>query len=128
MHLYNIASAIKLALGIAIIIITYTSINIYEDPVIGIALAFLGIFIASRWWSFYLFWWIQKLYQNNKWALLIAKDSYKLSLLFGIYMIINFLLIVLWWRNKFLGILLLWSFVRMYISLFLNTEKNDKNK
>jgi len=48
MRLYNIASAIKLALGIAIIIITYTSINIYEDPIIGIALAFLGIFIASR--------------------------------------------------------------------------------
>ncbi len=125
MHLYHLASAIKLALGIAIIIITYTSINVYEDPVIGIALAFLWIFIASRWGSFYLFWWIQKAYQKKKWPLLIAKDSYKISLLFGIYMIINFLLIVLWWRNKFLGILLLWWFVRIYISLFSNTEKDE---
>lgn len=128
MYLYHLASAIKLALGVSIIIITYTSINVYEDPVIGIALAFLGIFIAARWWSFYIFWWIQKLYKNKKDILLIAKDSYKLSLLFGIYMVINFLLIILGWRNKFIGILLLWWFVRIYISLFLNTERNDQDK
>ncbi|HCY20268.1 TPA: hypothetical protein DIC40_00045 [Patescibacteria group bacterium] len=118
MYLYHLASAIKFALGIAIIIITYTSINVYEDPIIGIALAFLGIFIAARGGSFYLFLGIQKLYQHKKTLLLMYKDSYKLSLLFGIYMVINFLLIVLGWRNKFIGILLLGGFVRIHISLF----------
>lgn len=38
MYLYHIASLIKLVLGALILLITYTSINVYEDPVIGIAL------------------------------------------------------------------------------------------
>lgn len=125
MYLYHLASAIKFALGTAIIIITYTSINIYEDPVIGIALAFLWIFIAARWGSFYLFLGIQKLYKHKKDTLSIYKDSYKLSLLFGIYMVINFLLIVLWWRNKFLWILLLGWFVRIHISLFWKDNSHE---
>jgi uncharacterized membrane protein YkgB len=125
MPLYHLASAIKFALWVAIIIITYTSINVYEDPIIGIALAFLWIFIAARWGSFYLFLWIQKLYEPKKDTLLKYKDSYKLSLLFGIYMIINFLLIVLGWRNKFIGIILLGWFVRIHISLFSNNKSNE---
>ncbi|AHB41691.1 hypothetical protein P148_SR1C00001G0903 [candidate division SR1 bacterium RAAC1_SR1_1] len=125
MYLYHLASAIKFALGIAIIIITYTSINVYEDPIIGIALAFLGIFIAARGGSFYLFLGIQKLYQHKKTLLLMYKDSYKLSLLFGIYMVINFLLIVLGWRNKFIGILLLGGFVRIHISLFGKDQSHE---
>jgi len=41
MHLYSIASLIKLLLGIGIIGITYTSINVYEDPMVGIGLSML---------------------------------------------------------------------------------------
>lgn len=41
MYLYHIASLIKLVLGIAIMAITYTSINVYEDPVVGIGLGIL---------------------------------------------------------------------------------------
>lgn len=125
MYLYHLASAIKFILWIAVIIITYTSINVYEDPIIGIALAFLWIFIAAWGGSFYLFLGIQKLYQQKKDIISIYKDSYKLSLLFGIYMIINFLLIVLGWRNKFIGILLLGWFVRIHISLFWKDQVHE---
>lgn len=41
MYLYHIASLIKFVLGVAIMLITYTSINVYEDPVIGIGLGML---------------------------------------------------------------------------------------
>jgi len=41
MYLYYIASLTKLVLGVGIMLITYTSINVYEDPVIGIGLAIL---------------------------------------------------------------------------------------
>lgn len=126
MYLYHLASTIKFALGLLILITTYTSINIYEDPVVGIGLAFLWIFITARWWSFFLFLGIQKLVKKYKDITNLYKESYKLSLLFWIYMIINFLLIVAWRRNKFLGILLLWGFVRIHISLFWkNITENE---
>ncbi|MEI6118314.1 MAG: hypothetical protein WCP92_03580 [bacterium] len=41
MYLYHIASLIKFVLGVLIMIITYTSINVYEDPIIGIGLGML---------------------------------------------------------------------------------------
>jgi hypothetical protein len=41
MILYHIASTTKIILGIVIMLITYTSINIYEDPAIAIGLGFV---------------------------------------------------------------------------------------
>jgi len=41
MYLYHIASLAKFILGMGIMLITYTSINVYEDPVIGIGLGIL---------------------------------------------------------------------------------------
>jgi hypothetical protein len=48
MILYHIASITKLILGLAILFITYTSINVYEDPAVAIGLGFVGLFIAMR--------------------------------------------------------------------------------
>ncbi|MEI6775201.1 MAG: hypothetical protein WCL18_10970 [bacterium] len=92
--MYHIASSIKLVLGCVILLITYTSINVYEDPVIGIALSILGLFIAARGASFYLFLALQKFFRDVPQDRLI-KDSYKLSLLFGIYVLINALFLLL---------------------------------
>jgi hypothetical protein len=123
MNIYPIISAIKLVLWVIIVLLTYTSINVYEDPGIGIGLMFLWIFIASRWASFYLFVWIQKLYRHNIDNLKLFKDSYKLSLLFWIYIIINFLLLLGGYRNKFVGILLLAGFIFLQVFLFSETQK-----
>lgn len=117
MHLYQIASLSKFVLGVLILIIDYTSINVYEDPAIGIGLGFLWLFIASRGGSFYLFLWIQKLYRHIDHEQLV-KDSYKLSLLFGIFVLINVLLLLLGFWNKWLGIILLGWFIALQVSLF----------
>lgn len=125
MHLYHIISGIKFVLWVSIILIVYTSINIYEDPVVGMSLWFLGIFIASWGISFYLFLGIQNIYRHDD-KLRIIKDSYKLSLLFGIYIIINILLILLEYRNKYIGIILLIGFILLQIALF-SDRKNEKD-
>ena len=128
MNIYPIISAIKLVLWVIIVLLTYTSINVYEDPWIWIGLMFLWIFIASRWASFYLFIWIQKLYRHNIDNLKLFKDSYKLSLLFWIYIIINFLLLLGGYRNKFVGILLLAGFVFLQVTLFSETPKTNEHE
>jgi hypothetical protein len=123
LRFYYIASIIKLILWLFIVIITYTSINIYEDPAIWISLWFIGTFIAIWWFSFFLFLRWQKMFRT-KWEERIVKDSYKLSLLFGIYSIINILLLILWiWSKLFWAILLAW-FILIHILLLEN--QNDK--
>lgn len=125
LYLYHIASLIKFVLWVAILIIVYTSINVYEDPMIWIWLGFLGLFIACWGLSFYLFLWIQKLVRSiDIDRIRIIKDSYKLSLLFGIFIMINVLLLLLWYWNKILWVILLIWFVVLQIALFSEEKKN----
>ena len=122
MYLYQIASLIKFVLGVGILLITYTSINVYEDPVIGIGLGVLWLFIAARGASFYLFLALQKFFRDVPQVRLI-KDSYKLSLLFGIYVLINALFLLLWYRSKFLWLILLVGFIILQVVLFSEQKK-----
>ena len=122
MYLYYIVSSIKLVLGLVILLITYTSINVYEDPVIGIGLGILWLFIAARWASFYLFLALQKFFRDVPKDRLI-KDSYKLSLLFGIYVLINALFLLLWYRSKILWSILLVGFIILQVVLFTEQKK-----
>jgi hypothetical protein len=124
MLLYHIASIAKAVLWAVILLVTYTTINIYQDPVIAIAMAFVGIFIFTRGISFYFFIGMQRLLrpqiQNNE---RLVKDSYKLSLLFGIFCLINVWLILLWNWNTIIGLLLLIGFIVLQAMLFKNQSK-----
>ncbi len=124
MRLYHVWSLLKLVLGAAILLITYTTINVYEDPVIGIGLSILWLFMAARGASFYLFFGLQKFFRNLSEDRL-TKDSYKLSLLFGIFVLINALFLLLWYRSKFLGIILLVGFIILQAALFSEQKKSD---
>lgn len=126
LKLYTIVSTTKLILWFFIIFFTYTSINIYEDPVVAISLWFIWTFISIWWFSFFLFLWWQKIFRKKS-IERITKDSYKLSLLFGIYCIINALLLILWWRNKILWIMLLWLFIVIHILLLENKNETTEN-
>lgn len=127
MILYHIASITKLILGLAILFITYTSINVYEDPAVAIGLWFVGLFIAMRWGSFYIFLVLQRLFRAHIGADRIMKDSYKLSLLFGIYVMINVLFLLLWRWNKRRGIVLLAWFIGLQMLLFQPQSPHDKS-
>ncbi len=122
LNFYYTTAILKSILWIAILTITYTSINVYEDPIIALSLGFLWIFVLARWLSFFLFLFGQKLFNKLKSEDDAIKDSYKLSLLFWFFCIINVLLLVLSRRTKITGIILLIIFIWMQIFLF---EKKD---
>ena len=122
MRLYYLASLIKFVLGVLILLITYTSINVYEDPMIGIGLSILWLFIAARGASFFLFLALQKFFRDVPQDRLV-KDSYKLSLLFGIFVLINALFLLLWYRTKFLWLILLVGFIVLQVTLFSEQKK-----
>jgi hypothetical protein len=57
--MYKLASVIKILLGLFILIIDYTMINVFEDPLIGIGLGLVGTFVLSRGVSFFIFFYAQ---------------------------------------------------------------------
>lgn len=126
-YLYHIIALTKLVLWLGILLLVYLTINVYEDPIVGIWLGFLWLFIASRWLSFFIFFEIQSLVYKLRTRNQIVAESYKLSLLFGIYAMINVSMILLWQRTKLLGILLLLWFVWLQILLFSKSNKPSEN-
>lgn len=121
-HIYHIASSIKAVIWLFITIFTYTTINIYEDTAIAIILLFIWIFTLARGLSFFLFLWWYKIFSKLPNEIQI-KESYKLSLLFWIYCLLNIILLVWWYRNKILWIIILIAFICLQI--FLLSKKND---
>ena len=123
-NLYYTTAIIKIVLWIVVLLITYTSINVYEDPVIALSLWFLWVFILAWWASFFLFLLWQKLFHKLKSDDDAIKDSYKLSLLFWFFCIINALLLLMSRRNKSVGLIILIVFI--FIQIFLFEKKDGK--
>ncbi|PID34990.1 MAG: hypothetical protein CR971_00530 [candidate division SR1 bacterium] len=113
-------------LGIITTLLTYYNINIYEDPAIAIILGFIGLFITLWGISFFVFLGVLYLINDEQTDILrLEKDSYKSSFLFGIYILINILLIILTQRTTLLGVVLLAIFILLHIILFKTTKYAD---
>ena len=101
-------------------------INVFEDPLIGIGLGLMGSFILSRGISFFIFFYAQELFRRIEFRDRNLRDSYKLSFLFGMYALINVLLLLLGNRNKWLGLGLLVGFIILQYFLFLEPKYERK--
>ena len=124
--MYKFASIIKILLWGTILLVDYTMINVYEDPLIGIGLGLVGVFILSWGVSFFIFFYAQELFRRLEYRDRNLKDSYKLSLLFGLYSLINVLLLLLGSWNKWRWLILLAGFVVLQYLLFLEPKHDRK--
>jgi hypothetical protein len=124
MNFYKLGSLIKIILGITILLIDYTMINVFEDPLIWIGLWLIGSFILAWGASFFIFFYAQELFRRIEFRDRNLSDSYKLSFLFGLYALINVLLLLLGSRNKRMGIALLVGFILLQYFLFLEPKHN----
>ena len=128
MSTYSLASAIKIIFGWIILAITLSQLNIKEDPEISLSLLLIGIFVATRGVSYFLFYRGQALFFINITREQMQKDAYKASFLFGLYLLINVLLIVgeLW--NKAIWILFLGLFILMQWFIFTWQSKTSHDE
>ncbi|MBB1556875.1 MAG: hypothetical protein HG439_000045 [candidate division SR1 bacterium] len=124
-NMYALASGIKIIFGGVILAITLTQLNIKEDPEISLALLLIGIFVCAWGISYFLFYGGEVLFGLNIPEEKMQKDAYKSSFLFGLYALINVLLIIgeLW--NKAIGILFLGLFVLMQRFIFTGQKKPE---
>lgn len=122
---YKYLSLIKLIVWLLILLIDYMAINVFEDPIVAIWISLVWCFLFTRWASFFLFLFLQKVFKkkNVDW---IESDSYKLSLLFWMYALLNIILIFLWYWSKLRWLLLLWAFLFILYLLLLDSNKNAR--
>lgn len=124
--LYRYLSLIKLILWIIVLVIDYTAINVFEDPVVAISVWLVWCFLICRWTSFFFFLFFQRLFQRQDSQILIEQISYKLSFLFWMYALLNVILILLWHWDKFRWLVLLCFFFLFLYMLFLDNSKHAK--
>lgn len=119
-------SFLKIIIGVMLAGVALFAINVYEDPGIGISLLLFGVLFLSRGSSFFLFLFLQNIFHQFPYnAKRKAKESYKLSLLFGVYILINIILLILEKRTKLTGLLLLGVFAMGQVILFI--EPRDES-
>ena len=123
-NFYKYLSLIKLIVGLLILFIDYVAINVFEDPFVAIWILLTWSFLAARWASFFFFLFMQKVFKNKDIQKSPESESYKLSFLFGMYALINIILILMWNWSKMRWLILLWVFILLLYFLMMDSSKN----
>ena len=125
-NFYKYLSLIKLVVGLIILFVDYVAINVFEDPFVAIWILLIGSFFVARGASFFFFLFTQKVFKNKKIQNSPESESYKLSFLFGMYALINIILILMWNWSKMRGLIILWVFILLLYFLMVDNSKNVK--
>ncbi len=125
-NFYKYLSLIKLVVGLLILFIDYAAINVFEDPFVAIWILLVWSFLVARWASFFFFMFVQKIFKNRMTHSSNESESYKLSFLFGMYALINIILILMWNWSKMRGLIILWLFILLLYFLMMDSVKNVK--
>lgn len=123
---YKYLSLVKLIVWLLILFVDYVAINVFEDPVVAIWILLVWCFLVARWASFFFFLFIQKTFRTKNFQSLAESDSYKLSLLFWMYTLLNIILIFLWHWSKTRGLILLCWFILLLYFLMMDSAKHAK--
>ena len=123
---YKYLSLIKLIVWLLILFVDYVAINVFEDPVVAVGILLVWCFLVARWASFFFFLFIQKTFKTKNFQWIVESDSYKLSLLFWMYTLLNVILIFLWHWSKKRGLILLCGFILLLYLLMMDSVKHAK--
>jgi len=124
MKTYSIWALFKCIIGAAIIWLVYTYVNVYQQPLLGIGFGLLGVFLTGRGLSYFLFLGMYKL-TDYAWYKQISL-SYKLSLFFGIYLLLNLALMINDQWTQTLGIAMIFFFLGLILMIWYSPEKIRK--
>ena len=125
-NFYKYLSLIKLVVWFLILFVDYCAINVFEDPFVAIWILLVWSFLVAWWVSFFFFLFTQKAFKNKKNQESPESESYKLSFLFGMYALINIILILMWNWNKLRWLVILGWFIFLLYLLMMDNSKNVK--
>lgn len=117
MQIYQILSTIKIIIWISTIVLTRFRISPIVDTNTWIILILIWLFLSLRWVWFWLSYFAYLILSHKKLSI-IASQSYKISFLFGIYWLINFIMIAYEIRNPIIWITITWFFLWITTLMF----------
>jgi hypothetical protein len=83
-------------------------------------------FLVARGASFFFFMFMQKVFWNKRSQNSPEAESYRLSFLFGMYALVNILLILMWHWDKIWWLVILCVFIALLYFLMMDNSKNVK--
>ena len=111
MQTYSIGAGIKFLIWLIIVSVLYNYVNVYESPILWLSFGYLGMFMIVRWLMYFFFLGLYKLRSSETVHAVQSSFSYKLSLLFALFTMVNLTLMINNIRTNFLWILTLLVFI-----------------
>jgi len=124
-EIYATASLIKTVFWIILLVIDFTMISPKDDLAIALTLGLIWVFLLLWGVSYFLFYWIQRLFITKVSKERMKKDAYKTSFLFWLFCLINVLLLVAELWTKWLWIVCLILFIAMQYAIFTDPLRKD---
>ena len=124
-EIYATASLIKTVFWITLLVIDFTMISPKDDLAIALTLGLIWVFLLLWGVSYFLFYWIQRLFITKVSKERMKKDAYKTSFLFWLFCLINVLLLVAELWTKWLWIVCLILFIAMQYAIFTDPLRKD---
>lgn len=125
MTAYRLASLIKLLLGLVVVVIDALLISIKEDPAIALTLGMIGVFLFFWGLSYFLFYGAQWLVSTKISKERMQSDAYKSAFLFGLFALVNVLLLVAGFWTKWLSLALVVVFLGMQYIIFTDPKRKS---
>lgn len=126
MSIYRLFSLLKLSIWIIVLISLYLLINPFSDPIIALSWVLLGVFLIAWWGSYFLFRG-RHIYIRKKDYNTTRVQSYKLSLLFALYVLLNVVFLLKKQRSFWLGVLVFIGFIILQIHILPPMQDNESD-
>ncbi|HMY80249.1 MAG TPA: hypothetical protein PLW93_04940 [Candidatus Absconditabacterales bacterium] len=112
-----ILSAIKLLIGLVVLVLVGVYIDPFQDPQVGVIIGSVGL-LFFVWGLSYFVLYICGIKRSDKKLTYISNFSYKTSLLIALYMLSNIILLVLEAWSVTNGVIILILFAALFWFLF----------
>lgn len=100
-------------------------ISVKEDPAVALVLGLIGVFICVWGVSYFIFYRSQWLFSTKLTQERMQKDAYKCSFLFGLFALINVLLLIANFWSKWIGLVCLGLFALMQYAIFTDPKRKE---
>lgn len=125
MNIYTLAALLKTIIWISILLIDATMISVKEDPAVALVLGLIGVFVCVWGVSYFIFYRSQWLFSTKLTQERMQKDAYKCSFLFGLFALINVLLLIANFWSKWIGLVCLGLFALMQYAIFTDPKRKE---
>lgn len=100
-------------------------ISIKDDTAIALVLGLIGVFSTFWGMSYFLFYGSQWLFSTKIQLERLQKDAYKCAFLFGLFGLLNVLLLIADLRSKWLGLTSIGIFALMQYAIFTDPKRKE---